>query len=209
MSDTRLEYGDRVRVPTRPEWGLGQVVRVETGSAAGRPAQRVSVRFPNVGLKIFNTSKAELERVSGEGPTEIPHDRPSAADWQEVDQAGWLGPVAERKISQIMTSLAPEAKDPFASLRARLRYTVGLYRFQRTGGPLIDWAVAQSGLDDPLSRFTRHELELWFDRWADARDAHLARLLQEARKEPELVRELLADAAPSAREAISRLQPVR
>ena len=69
----------------------------------------------------------------------------------------------------------------------------------------MDWAVAQSGLNDPLSRFTRHELEELFDQWAAQREEMLQKLVGEARSEPDLLRKLVAAAPPAARESLRRL----
>ena len=73
----------------------------------------------------------------------------------------------------------------------------------------MDWAVAQTGLDDPLSRFTRHELEQHFDRWAYEREQHLSKLLQEARLEPATVNNALKNALPSAQSAVRKLTTPR
>jgi hypothetical protein len=104
-----------------------------------------------------------------------------------------------------MTALPLDARDPFNSLGRRMKLTIDLYRFDRTGASLIEWGVAQTGLKDPLTHFTRHDLERLFDRWAMERDAHLGRLLVEARMQPALVQQALAAAPPSAREAMKRL----
>ena len=87
-----------------------------------------------------------------------------------------------------------------------------LYRFERSSRALMDWAVAQSGLDDPLSRFSRHELEELFERWVTQRDAHLGRLVQESRRDVTMSQELddlLAAAAPGAQRAVRRITAAR
>ena len=76
--------------------------------------------------------------------------------------------------------------------------------FQRSRS-LIDWAVAQSGLDDPLSRFTRHELEVLFDQWATRRAEQLQKLLTQARGDQQLVARLVAAAPPAAQQSVRRL----
>jgi hypothetical protein len=102
----------------------------------------------------------------------------------------------------------PEATlDPFRSIDGRLEATFALFRFEPTGRGLVDWAVAQTGLDDPLSRFNRHELESFFERWRGERDAHLGRLLAEA--PPGTADRLLGGAPPAARRAVKRVGAVR
>jgi hypothetical protein len=68
----------------------------------------------------------------------------------------------------------------------------------------------QTGLKDPLSRFSRHELEQFFERFRSNLDTHLRRLLGEARKEdPAGVEQLVAAASPSARQALRRADSMR
>lgn len=65
--------------------------------------------------------------------------------------------------------------------------------------------MAQSGLPDPLTRFSRHELETFFDRWARHRDAHLIELVREAsRTDPRQVEQMLAQAQPEVRQVLRR-----
>ncbi len=205
MSDRKFEFGDRVRHARRPEWGIGSIVKAEETHVNGEHAQRLSVRFPNAGLKTISTSHAELQLVTEEaGAVNGTDEGHPLSGWDRVNEGDWLGDVAQRKLDEVMVSIASEVRDPFNSLRQRLAACLQLYRFQRDGRSLIDWAVAQSGLDDPLSRFTRHELEQLFDRWATNRDAQLQRLLQEARSDPATVQDLIQSAPPAAADAVTR-----
>lgn len=205
MSDRKFEYGDRVRHTRRPEWGVGSIVKTEEMTVNGLRTQRVSVRFPNAGLKILSTAHAELRLVTDDGAADSHGQEHPLGDWQKFDESDWLGDVARRKVDEAMVSVAPEVRDPFNSLRQRLGACLDLYRFERTGRSLIDWAVAQSTLEDPLTRFTRHELELLFDQWATQRENQLDKLLQKAKGEPELVKELLGSAPSAAQKAVRRL----
>jgi hypothetical protein len=210
MSSERFEFGDRVRHVERPEWGVGSVLRAEDISVNGRAAQRLSVRFSGVGVKKLITGEARLKRVTDvPGLTVEDTEAAPLAQWDKVGQSDWLAPVAQRKIEETMISLPAEARDPFASVARRLAFVLDLYRFDRSGRGLIDWAVAQSGLDDPLARFNRHELEQFFDRWAVERDAQLGRLLQEAAFDSKLVEHLLAHAPADAGKAVRRFMAVR
>jgi len=95
--------------------------------------------------------------------------------------------------------------ESLAELVARLEATLGLYRFTGAGASLLDWAILQSGLRDPLSRFSRHELEQFFDRFKFNLDSHLKRLVYEMKREdPAGLAELCASAAPSAKQALRR-----
>jgi hypothetical protein len=214
MSEDRYAFGDRVRHAKRPEWGIGSVVKAEHGAVNGQNGQngqRLSVRFPGVGVKTFVTGHAELQRVTedvGEVHADGTSDHPVRL-WDRIADAEWLAPVAQRKIEEAMISLPSEARDPFRTAEQRLTYTLSLYRFDRTGRGLVDWAIAQTGLDDPLSRFNRHELEQYFDRWAFERDAHLGRVLQEFDGDPARLDALLAKAPPAARKAVRRHSALR
>lgn len=205
MSTRKFEFGDRVRHTKRPEWGIGSIVKTEHLSVNGQDAQRVAVRFPNAGLKTISTAHAELEVMTDAiaGPPDV--DEHPLAGWDKMSESDWLGEVAQRKVHEAMVSLSEAVRDPFNSLQHRLGACLDLFRFERTGASLLDWAVGQSGLDDPLSRFTRHELEVFFDQWAGNRTEHLQLLLGQARGDRQLVEKLVAAANPAARESVRRL----
>ncbi len=209
VSKATYEFGDRIRHLRRPEWGVGSIVKVEPTKLNGRSTQSLSVRFPSVGIKVLNTAEAELELVSGEHTKALADaEAHPIVQWGKLDSTDWLAPMAQRKIQEAMTSLPPVVCDAFNSLRRRLSLTLDLYRFDRSSRALMDWAVAQSGMDDPLTHFSRHELEELFDRWADQRDVHLRRLVQESRRDMTLSQELddlLASAPPSAQKAVRRI----
>jgi hypothetical protein len=76
--------------------------------------------------------------------------------------------------------------DPFQSLARRLEATVESFKFSTEARSLIDWAVAQTGLSDPLSKYTRHELELGFARFARDRELHLRDLVKQLRSQGKL-----------------------
>ena len=82
----------------------------------------------------------------------------AAADLEAV----WQDRLSGRSPDEVMARLPEAATDPFSGLEARLKATLGLYRFTDQGGSLLDWAAAQSGLKDPLSEFSRHDLERHF-----------------------------------------------
>ena len=202
-----FEFGDRVRLQRRPEWGVGSVVKVEAAMLNGTRSQSVSVRFANQGIKVLNTAVAEIELVSHEHYDALADAKAHPmVQWHKISENDWLAPIAQRKIQEVMVSLPENVRDAFCSIKQRLKQTLDLFRFERTGGSLIEWAIAQSGLDDPLSRFTRQELELLFDRWVTHRQAHLVKMLQEASQDIAFSRDeinSLVVAAPlSAQEAV-------
>ncbi len=210
MSNERFSFGDRVRHSNRPEWGIGSVVRVEELPMNGTSSQRLQVRFPGAGVKTLSAGHAPLERVTDEAPPPGRDDAPNQVRlWDKVGETDWLAGVARKRIEESMISLPSEASDPFRDITQRIRFTVRLYRFERTGRGLVDWAVAQTGLDDPLSRFNRHELEQFYDRWAFEREAHLGRLVREAADARIPIGDIVEEAPPAARKVLRRHTPVR
>ncbi len=203
-ADTAWAFGDRVRLPSKPEWGVGTVTRVATTHVKGAVCHALTIRFPNAGIKTLNTSVALCERVDetteeGAGEAAVAIAQAEAAAGDEL-----LGPSAQRRVEALMVGLPEPCRDPFRALAARIESTCDLYRFQPSGRSLVDWAVAQTGLDDPLSRFNRQELETHFRKWAAERDQHLARLVYEARQKGEATDRLLAAAPEEARTAALR-----
>lgn len=57
---TTIEPGMRVRLPARPEWGIGQVQ-----SVAG---QRITVNFEHAGKVLINAAVVDLEPAEDERP---------------------------------------------------------------------------------------------------------------------------------------------
>ncbi|MDG2422913.1 MAG: DUF3553 domain-containing protein [Phycisphaerales bacterium] len=198
-----FEFGDRVRMTQRPEWGVGAITRVENVPIKGEMTQSLTVRFPNAGMKTLNGSVAKLERVEAEQSAEEPRvDRISGIDRIAEDEM--LAGLADRKLKEVMLAIPEQCSDPFRTLESRLQSTLDLFRFDQGGRGLMDWSVAQTGLDDPLSRFNRLELEQHFERWACERDAHLNKLLREARESGLQMDALLAKAPPAAVAATRR-----
>jgi hypothetical protein len=208
MSVKRFEYGEQIRHMQRPEWGVGQVMRVEELRVDGAISQRLTIRFANAGRKTLSTAHAPLERLEGATGTAA-HDTGEESLATIDADSGLLGETSKERILEVMTRLPLEIRDPFSTMSRRLRLTFDLFRFDRSGRGLMDWAVAQSGLSDPLSRFSRQELEAYFERWARERDIHLAKILESCREEPRLLDSHLANAPAGARQAVQRLTAVR
>lgn len=205
--------GDVVRHLRRPEWGPGAIQRVESipggRGASSRNDQRLWIRFPNAGLKTLLASVAELERVSRADGGLVENDA-TLASREMNGETGWLAQISKKKPADAMSEIPAQASDPFIPPNKRLEFVLGLYRFD-TQRNLIDWAIAQSGLGDPLTRFSRHELEEQFRLWSMDRDAALGKLLAdpELRGMPDYVKATLAKALPSARQAARRVMAFR
>ena len=203
---TRIEFGDQIRHCDHPEWGTGSVAKVEDTSAGGTPSQKVTIRFPNAGIKVIQSISGKLERIE---PQSTSLAEPSSADRiEELDRMSkdeLLAPVASRMLQEIMLAIPEPCRDPFRSLSARIESTLALWKFDEGSGGLNDWAVMQTGLGDPLARFNRHELEEHFKRWSHEREQHIKRLLHEAGDASMDVEPLLAKAPPVARRTLQRV----
>ena len=204
----KYKKGDLVRHPERPEWGIGEITKMEILTRDGKPDRRLWVKFPSEGTKTLLASIANLEMAEN---LDLPSQEDPATfiDREADHEPGWLGEIAKNRPEDAMVALPPRATDPFTPLRSRLQFLITLYRFEPTGGKLIDWAVAQTGMDDPLSRFNRHELEQFYERWMWERDRHLVKMLDEAKKTNEQVDDLIAKAPNSVRRGIKRVSPAR
>jgi hypothetical protein len=205
MSEIKLSFGDRVRHSGRPEWGIGTVTKVEQVPVNGHTTQRLSIRFPNAGMKTLIAEHAELQRVANTDDPLADGDAPTARAWDKLKHDDWLSPVAQKKMVEALIALPPDLRDPFISVQKRLHLTLRLYRFDKSGKGLMDWAVAQTGIDDPLTRFSRQELEQHFARFATERDAHLSRLVQETRGDMAVINGALQNTPPAATDALRRV----
>ena len=208
MTAIAFKMGDKVRSSKRPEWGEGSVMKLEAITFQGKTDQRIYVRFAAVGMKTLLASAADLVPADGSGGDILTaiHRPTTLADVEKTRESGWLGAIDRRGPEEVMTSLPPAATDPFLSVRRRLENTLALYRFDGATGRLIDWAVAQSGVNDPMTRFNRNQLEQFFQRWKFALDAHLIGLLGEARRDPDALQAALAKASPAAQKAVQKAQ---
>lgn len=198
MPQTTFKFGDRLVHTSRPEWGTGVVTSVQNVEQDGQTFQRVNIRFDRAGLKTLATNIAELRPVD--------EDTHPAAPIAAGQPETWLTQLEKGSIDELMSRLPEATRDPFNTLQSRIEATLKLYRFAEQGGALIDWAAAQTGLKDPMTRFNRHELEALFKRFALERDTHLKSLVIEGRrKDPAMVDRLLGTAPHAVRDALRRL----
>ena len=190
----QFRLGDVVVHTRRPEWGQGVVERASQVMHQGQPGQRLLVSFAHRGRITLNTALAPL--ASKDATKQMRSSTSSVSSGQ-----GWLGTLSENKDNQEHELLAlPEAMtDPFASVGNRLGATLESYRFSTEARCLLDWAIAQTGLQDPLTKYTRHELEEAFRRFARDRDRHLSDLVRQIKRNGKI--ELLNEALQQSRSA--------
>jgi len=199
----RFALGDRVVHAGKPEWGVGVISTSSPATHGGVACQRLVIRFDRVGLKTVSTGVADIRVAQGRVGTIAERDAGSASE------NPLLGADAH-EARRIMTTIPERARDPFASASARLRETLALYRFSDSGASLIEWGVLMSGLSDPLSRFSRHELEDYFSLFGRVLDEHLAREVRGAGSIPrgELV-EIARNAPERGQQALRRIHARR
>ena len=189
--------GDHVVHPARPEWGEGVVAKASAAVLNGRPGQRLVVDFANHGRVTIHTAAVALH--TKDLSTQMSHTTSSTPD------KGWLNALEQARDGEDLTRLGDALTDPFSSLAARLKATLDAYRFSTEPRNLIDWAVAQTGLDDPLATYTRHELEKQFPFYARAREQHLRELVRTIKREQKhaILDEAVRDTRnPAARQAL-------
>lgn len=208
-----FRLGEIVVHPRRPEWGDGVIDQAMTITHEGKPAQRLIVRFANHGQVTINTGVAPLLRKEAVVPmrdhSTIVSETSSrlALAAKEKSAGGWLDSLGEKRNGKELYSLPEAMTDPFASLSKRLQATLDSYRFSTEPRSLIDWGVVQTGLNDPLSKYTRHDLEQAFPRFARDRDQHLVELVRQIKRQgkAEVFNEVLqATSNATARNALQR-----
>jgi hypothetical protein len=189
MTDSvTFQRGDRVVHPRKPEWGDGEVRAVQRITHQGQPAQRVTVQFANEGRKVINTAVAPLQAKDQATPAAATSastssgskDSDMTTTHSSGSTGGWIESL-ERSVKSNQNELwdLPEAMtDPFSSFARQLEATLESYRFSTEPRALIEWAVMQTGLNDPLSRYSRPELEEAFPGFARNRDKHLKDLVR-------------------------------
>ena len=191
---TRFEVGDTVTHPACLEWGSGKVKEAQNATHEGRQVQRLRVDFSNAGSKWINTGFAPLQKKSGkETPAPVMKYAPSMAESpvsakdkaEALPDRGWLDELEAGKTAEAnnLWDLPAPLTDIMRSPEERLALTVDAYRFSHEAGPLFQWAVTQTGLDDPLSRYPRVELEKAYFRYSKLRDDHLFDLCRQLKRD--------------------------
>jgi len=178
-----FKVGDKVAHPRKPEWGTGVVIDAQPATLNGIQAQRLRVDFANKRNTTINTAIAPL--IPGDAtddrfnpPKGFGQDMTMSANTDKLG-AGWLDQLEGKNGGKRELWDLPDAcNDPFSSDEEQLDATLETFKFSTDPGPLFQWAVVQTGLDDPLSKHTRVELEQAFPRYARDRDNRLFELVR-------------------------------
>ena len=146
--------GRKVCNPARPEWGEGTVLRVQSTTVDGQPRHRVSVQFA-VGHRMLQVPPARLAD---------PEPEPQRAP-------GWLAAAAADTLDDRLRRV-PNDIVQFLGVPARhLVAFAPLYVYTEQPASLAKWARSQTGVADPLSHWSRDELQAAFRKFCDERDA--------------------------------------
>lgn len=191
MDQPLFQPGDLVKHPLRPEWGDGQVRQVSLAKHNGKEGQRLVIMFKNHGKVTINTAVIQL------------HAKDKATDeMKTANSADWLSELeAQRGIKKNdLTGLPESLTDPFTDIITRVERTLGDYRYTSDNPrSLLEWAMRQTGMNDPLTQYTRHDLEEAFSRYTYVRYKHLlelVRTVKRSNKRP-LLDALLAKTLPN------------
>lgn len=185
MSDIQITpalVGQRVCVPSRPEWGAGTVLHVQSTTANGHPLHRVSIQFPT-GHRTLVVPPAVLAEPQAE---------PERA-------AGWLDTLGKRTLDDRLASLPESATQCLGGPAERITTLAVLYAYTDDPGSLEQWARRQAQVADPLSQWSRDELAVAFRAFCTERDSVLrvAAALLRQKDGPEAVEELLGGFEPA------------
>lgn len=199
------DIGAKVRHTGCPEWGIGVVTAAQSLVQDGVRCQRLTVRFDKVGSKTISTAFANLAAATDTTRSPFQTDRPNPERAMPATD-DLLKLESKAATEETFLKIPEPANDPFVSLTKRATATLDLYRFSPQGASLLDWAMMQSGLRDPLSRYNRHELETLFIRFRQNLDNHARKTLKELKKQdPAAFAAVLAAARPEAKTALRRI----
>ena len=128
----------------------------------------------------------EREAAAEDAGTALLERRGVGPGGRKVADQGWLdeleGGGARGGGQHELWELPASMTDPFVDIRDRLRNTLLSYRFTDDPRSIIEWATCQTGLDDPLTRYTRHEMEQAFPRFCRDRDNHFRKMAMDLKK---------------------------
>jgi hypothetical protein len=177
--------GWRVCNPTRPEWGVGTVLRVQSTLVDGQPVHRVSVQF-----------------ATGHRTIVVPPGRLAEPQAEPQRAAGWLDQLGHQTLDDRLTTLPESVREFLGTSTQRLIVLARLYTLADDGTALLSWARSQTGVADPLAHWTRDEIRAAFEEFCRRRDALLRELAATLRQTqgPAAVRAALAEVPDDARE---------
>lgn len=154
-----------------------------------RPEVSLEERPDNNADSKTSTNPHSSPHSSKEAGNTMRNDTSTLNPSKRKNDGGWLASLEAKKSSNgngqpnsdELRQLPDALADPFLTLEQRVEAALDTFRFSLEARALIDWAIGQTGLDDPMSRYTRHELEQGFDWFCRDRDLQLKELVREAK----------------------------
>mgnify|MGYP000229958761 CR=1 FL=1 len=170
--------GRKVMNAGRTDWGVGVVEQVvRAGGPEDAPVYRVTVQFSGARRTLLSPPARLIE--------------PRA---EEERQAGWLDTLAGRTVDDRLKRVPESLLRVLGTPRQKLDALLPLYEYDEEPKTLARWARTQTGVGDPLSKWSRDELTVAWAAFCADRDAALraaAAMLRQAAG-PESLREWLA-----------------
>lgn len=157
MSELPLDaglVGQRVCNPNRPEWGTGEVLRVQRTQVNGQTVHRVSVQF-----------------ATGHRQIVIPPGRLAYPEEEVTREAGWLDSISGRTVDDRLAQVPEALREMLALPADMLRAVAPLFAYTAEPDSLQTWARRQTGVADPLTHWSRDELQKAFEVFCRERDA--------------------------------------
>ena len=196
----RWSVGDVVVNPGKPEWGAGSVTRAVSHRHQGTLCQQLTVRFDRGGIKTIVTAMGTLRRAGAE--------RNSEASPGPIGQ-GASPANPEMTLAELGTlpeSLADRSLPP----ASRLTDALAWFRFEGSGAMVLDWAIARTGWRDPLSRYSRNEIEEQHARFFNSLHGTLRSLVMDTMHQgPQQLADAVKNAPPQGRAAAQRALSAR
>jgi hypothetical protein len=160
----KINIGDSVINPKRPDWGIGKVLGTEE-----LPYEiiRVRVNFASAGVKAIQIPPGALE-----------HPNTYVSEENRVKEKMGISPADTERLKQIPEIIF----DRLGGLEGRLSELLKLFQFPNTPKGIFDWAVHQIGKKDPLEIFSADELEKYYREYCRKRDYILQMLFRESQK---------------------------
>ncbi|NOG53967.1 MAG: DUF3553 domain-containing protein [Planctomycetes bacterium] len=150
-------------------------------------------------------AKKQAQGTSGNTTANTPASLPSNGTARPASRAADAPKPTRASLEKAMLILPEEVRDPFTTVWNRLERTLALYRITDDPRHVTLWAVSQMSLDDPLSIFSRQELEVFFKRWERLRDEHLRSVLADAEKtDADKAAAIMQTAPAAARDSMRR-----
>lgn len=171
--------GQKVQNAARPDWGVGQVLRVQKLGSGWR----VSVQFPS-GHRHLVVPPAKL----------VPPQAEQSRD------AAWLDEAAGTTLDDKLCSLPEDIELFLGTAIGKLRAMLPLYEIRSDEKSLEKWARRQTGVGQPLTTWTRDELIERFQQFCRRRDQVAQEVVLRIRKAgaADELRALLTEAEPEA-----------